>query len=275
MRPPSGFPGGAFGKKPEPLRVKRMTIAAGMLCEGGIVFGADTDESLGELRRRVNKIVEICDPRAMITGACLNAHLMDTAIERIFDRLEGGDAKDKSAVEKALGEIMVGLYAREFKVYPDQSSTGMQLLVAVKPLNGNAVSAWSINGSAVRRMKPLEVVGCGELVRDVADNLYRWGIDMATAKLAMVQLLAAAKKRVQYVGGESCVHYICHDGSCGKKTFRFSPETEDLYEYFISHGRQLMLATGTPAIGEDQFDEIAAKFIADLKWKQRRIEREF
>ena len=113
---------------------KRMTIAIGMRCAGGIVFGADTEECLGDMRRRVHKIpTGDFVPATMITGACLNGHLMDTAVERIFDRLQKSPAKNSEAIGALLDNVMVGLYRREFKAYPDQESTEMKLLVAVKP----------------------------------------------------------------------------------------------------------------------------------------------
>ena len=35
---------------------KRMTIAAGFRCDGGILFGADTSETVGDMHLRVHKI---------------------------------------------------------------------------------------------------------------------------------------------------------------------------------------------------------------------------
>lgn len=249
-----------------------MTIAAGMLCNGGVVFGADTEESVGDMTRRVHKIPTLSEPSAMITGACLNGHLMDVAVERIFDRLKEGKAKDAKSVGELLDSLMVGLYRREFKVYPNQDSISMQLLVAVRPEGDSKVGTWSIDCSAVRRMNyPHEIVGVGELVQYVADHLHFGTESLENGILEMIQVLTAAKKRVRDVGGDSYVHWMRDDGSFGGQNFSFSPETEELYEYFLTHGRSLLLATGTDAVTDQQYEEIAAKFITTLKWKRGRI----
>lgn len=256
---------------PEPKRLstgKRMTIAAGMLCDDGVVFGADTDESVGDMRRRVHKIPTLRSPRAMITGTCQNASLMDAAVHRIFEQLAEGNAKHAKAVEELLDRVLVGLYRREFKAYPDQSSMGMKLLVAVKPEDDSKVSAWIADCSVVFPMRRVQIVGYGELVQSVADHLYLDGMSTESAVVAMVQVLSAAKKRVQFVGGESYVHVLHNDGAMAATNFSFSPEKEDLYDFFMVHGRELLLATGTRTITNEQYDRLAAKFIEQLKWKR-------
>lgn len=247
-------------------------MAAGMLFNGGVVFGADTDESLGDMKRRVHKIPTHRNQPVMITGACLNGHLMDTAVERIFDAFNPGIPKTFHAVTAKLSGIMNGLYQREFKVYPQQDTIRMQLLVAAKPQDEAKAAIWSIDCNVVRRMESRhEIVGVGELVQYIADHLHYGTESLENVVLEMVQLLSTAKSRVRDVGGESYVHWLRDDGTMGFKTFRFSPETESLYEFFLTHGRMLLLATGTEAVTDEQFNEIAAKFIADLKWKRARI----
>jgi hypothetical protein len=256
-------------------KAKRMTIAAGMLCNGGVVFGADTEEQLGDAVRRVHKIpmLHAPYPQTMITGACQNGHLMDTAIERIFDKLK---AEDGTATAESIGEmlqrVMLKLYRNEFKVYPDPSSLYLKLLVAVKPRDENKVGTWSINASVVRRMtEPHEIVGVGELVQYVADHLNYGTESLQNVQFEMAQLLQIAKARVRDVGGESYVHYLCDDGSMGAATWRFSLQRESVYEYFFEHGRSLLIATGMEGTTDEQFDELGQKFIADLKWKHAQI----
>ncbi|MBZ5720309.1 MAG: hypothetical protein LAO03_07995 [Acidobacteriia bacterium] len=253
---------------------KRMTIAVGMFCNSGVVFGADTEEQIGDMTRRVHKIPTLYPPypRAMITGSCLNGHLMDTAVERIFDGLKQGGAKDEGSIMDLLDRTMVGLYRREFKAYPDQGSIAMRLLVAVKPDHESKVYAWSIDSSVVRRMtSPHEIVGVGELVQYIADHLNQGTESLANVIVEMVQVLSAAKDRVLGVGGDSYVHWICDDGSMGQKNFSFSPDTEELYEYFLTHGRSLLIATGTEEITDEQLDKLGEEFVADLKWKRARM----
>jgi hypothetical protein len=249
-----------------------MTIAAGMLCNDGVIFGADTDETVGEMRRRVHKIpTKMTEPRALITGACNNGHLMDTAIERIFDGLTKENSQTSESVAAFLYEVMLGLYEREFKAYPDQTSTGMRLLFALKPEMENKAVAWSIDCTSVHRMKHIEIVGCGDYAQYVADHLAVPGLALESGMLAMVQIIAAAKKRVLYVGGETFVHVLKDDGAVGMQNYRFSPEAEDLYEYFFTLGSGLLLATGNKTISDAEFEKLGANFIKNLSWKRKQI----
>src|ERR1035437_4161888 len=103
---PHSFP------RPNPVRLperKRMTIAAGLTCQDGIVFGADTQETVGEMRGRVHKIPNLLEPycTAIITGACEDGQLMDTAIERIFDKITETKPTSNNAIMGLLREVML------------------------------------------------------------------------------------------------------------------------------------------------------------------------
>lgn len=256
-----------------PLVAKRMTIAAGIVCANGVVFGADTDESVGDMRRRVYKIPSMVAPPVMITGSCENGHLMDAAVERIFAKIESDKPKTAASFSAILQDVMLGLYRREFEAYPDKQSLGMKLLVAAKLFDEKKALAWSIDCSVVRRMSsPSEIVGYGGYVQYVADHLVRADMTIESAIVAMSQLIAVAKKRVQYVGGENYIHAIRDDGGVGMQNFSFSPHIEDLYEYFCLMGSGLLLATGDKTATAQEFDDLATQFIRNLKWKKARID---
>ena len=213
----------------------RMTIAAGMLGKDCVIFGADTDETVGDMRRRVHKIpTKLTEPRAMITGACDNGHLMDTAVERLFGAINKQNTLTAESVSTVLRDVLGNLYERDFKIYPDQNSTGMRLLFALRPKKEKKAIAWSIDCSSVHRMRPVEIVGCGELVQFVADHLCAPNLPLESGRLAMVQVLSAAKKIVHYVGGDSYVHVLRDDGGVDMKNFHFSPQEEDLYQFFFT-----------------------------------------
>lgn len=251
-----------------------MTIAAGLLCDKGVVFGADTDESVGEMRRRVHKIpTKLGIPPAIITGACLNGHLMDTAVERIMDGLERENPPDVDTVSLLLQRIMNALYQGEFKAYPDApKNKHIMLLIGVKPEKSDKAEAWTIDCTSVHRFqKPYEIVGTGELLDFVAAQLFAPLMSTDLGNVAMVQLLSVAKKTVQFVGGDSYVHILRDDGGIEMKNYHFSPEEEDLYDFFFSAGRALILASGARSIADEDFERIASGFITSIREKRKRI----
>src|SRR5437868_12574437 len=89
---------------------KRMTIAAGFRCNGGVIFGADTEEWIGEVMKdRVHKIPTLIKDycRAMITGSCSDGHVMDTTVERIFDVIHDKRPPDYGAMQIALRDVLL------------------------------------------------------------------------------------------------------------------------------------------------------------------------
>jgi hypothetical protein len=249
-----------------------MTIAAGMICSGGIIFGADTEESAGdEMRARVHKIPSRLNaPPAFITGSG-GGHFIDTAVERIYDCLDREAPKTTAAVGDLIRNTVLTLYKEEFAFHPLKEHTTIDLLVAVKPEEEKKAVAWSISGTSIHRMRPMEIAGCGGAIRSFADHFYAPDMPIGLGVLAMAQILHLAKKTVQGVGGESYVQWLRDDGGLGGRNFYFSGELETLYEFFLEHGRGLMLSMGDESISHNEFDGIAARFVANLKWNRERL----
>ena len=249
-----------------------MTFAACMPCNGGLVFGADTDEFVGDMKRRVNKIFTLHDQPcvAMITGACANGDLMDTAADVVFYELKRQQPKDGDAVHSLLRQTMLRLYAEDFRVFQAKESR-LQLLAGVRPYGESKAHAWSIHSTAVRRLKAAKLVGYGELLDYVMRQLYATRIPGELAVLIMIQLLAIAKNEVNFVGGDSCIAVLKEDGGWGVEHVRFSPEQDELYEMFMAFGKDLMLATGLSRTTDQDIEAMAHQFGRNLKYLHARL----
>jgi hypothetical protein len=92
---------------------------------------------------------------------------------------------------------------------------------------------------------------------------------LSDGALTMAQLLTFAKKHVSLIGGDSYVAVLRDDGSLHEENLTFSPGQEGLWDYFLSRGRQLLLATGKKELTPEQYDEISRKFIEELKWYRK------
>lgn len=108
----------------------------------------------------------------------------------------------------------------------------------------------------------------------MADKLYVTGLTVESGIVAMVQMLSYAKKLVRGAGGESYVHVLRDDGKVWVKNFRFSPEIEGLYEFFVESGRGLILATGDVTVNDANYDAVVRHFIDAMKAKRTSIVRE-
>jgi 20S proteasome alpha/beta subunit len=250
-----------------------MTIAVGIRCENGVIFGADTEETVGDLRRRVFKIPSLREPccAAIITGACENGHLMDTAIERIFDAIVEDKPSDNRTLGNLLRRVMLKLYAEDFAEYPSEA-VRVHLLVAAKLPEESRVEAWSVRSSVVRRMQDKEILGCGELVGHLLERLYRNGMSLNAGALTVVQLLGVAKKRVSGVGGSTYIAAL-DDKRLHEQNVTFYPELEGLYDFFMDHARHLLLSTGNTRLTDAQFEEIVKEFSKNLSWYRHELKR--
>jgi 20S proteasome alpha/beta subunit len=250
---------------------RRMSIAAGFRCNGGVVFGADTEETVGELRRRAVKIRQLVQPSfctSVVTGACDNAHLMDTFIERIFDAITQARPNRNDEMEKLLRNTAIKLYAEDFKQYPGKAKS-VHLLIATKLPNDN-VEAWSVKSSVVRKMQDGEILGTGQLVEFVSNHLYRPGMQIDDCAIMMAQLLRMAREKVVGVGGES---YIAAptDRRWQQRNMHFHPELEELFWFFATHGAGLLLATGNDHVSDVQYAEAICRFSENMKFHRNEL----
>jgi len=191
--------------------------------------------------------------------------VMDALIERIFDSVISKKPTHNHIFGQLVRDVMLEFHKKDLRDYPSDK-IGVDLLVAAKLPSEQCVEAWSTNSTIVRKMYAKEVLGLGGLVQYFLDYLYVYQMSLDDGVLTMAQLLTFAKKRVSAIGGDSYVSYLCDDGSLHEKNFTFSASEEGLFDYFLSRGRQLLLATGNKKLTPEQYDEISRKFIEELKW---------
>ncbi len=253
--------------------VKRMTIAAGFRCNGGIIFGADTYESVGDMRDRVHKIPSIHEDycAAMITGSCTDGHLMDALIERIWDVVGASRPENYRDLENLLRSTVLTFYREDIQALPDPKPVVIDLLIAAKLPQQDRPEAWSARSSVIRRMQDSEVLGIGAYVRYVLRHLYTNGINLSDGALAMTLLLSIAKERVAFVGGDCYIKVLKNKSTASQNCTLSSMETEGLYDYFLSHGRQLILATGNARLTEDQYGAVLRHFLQNMKAYRDRL----
>lgn len=213
-----------------------MTIAAGFRCRGAIIFGADTHETVGDyIHDRVHKIPCLNEPycTAMITGSCGDGHLMDAAIERIFDAIREAPPTDYPAFGHLLRQVLVSFYGEDIYALPDKSNATVALLIAATLPTENSVEAWSTRSSVVRRMRDREVIGMGSIIQYVLEHLYLPDMPVEDAALAMIQLLAMAKKRVNFVGGDCYIDVLSATNLSEENVSMFPEQEETIRILFI------------------------------------------
>jgi hypothetical protein len=252
--------------------VRRMTIAAGFRISNGIMFGADTYEGVGDLRDRVHKIPSMHEPycTAMITGSCSDGHVMDALIERIFDAIHANRPTAHSDLGVLLRDTVLTFYREEIQAFPD-GNPGVSLLIAARLPAESTVEAWSAKSSVVRRMQDKEVLGFGAYVRYMLRHLFREQMPPNDAALVMTILLSFAKERVNFVGGDCYISSLSTTHFDTENTTIGSPESENLYNYFLEKARRLILATGNKNLTDEQYGEVFRRFERDMTHYRKKL----
>jgi hypothetical protein len=99
---------------PKPLvrrseRVRRMTIAAGYVCDSGIVLCADTQETIpGYTKNSAHKLMafETADLNLIFAGSGNNATQIDEAANEIAIKMSVAGPKGENEFRKCLREVL-------------------------------------------------------------------------------------------------------------------------------------------------------------------------
>ncbi len=212
--------------RPKPKRrlmEKTVTVAAGFCCYDGIVMCADSQESAGDYKFPVQKLVakRSSFSDAIIAGSGVGP-LVDMATERIHRAIWGG-CRDYETAELVIGNVLNGLYEKEFRLYPasDQDDTFIELLIAYK-IADRAPILFHSAATAIRVVQEYAIIGSGRAVQYQVQNLYERqtihesGTTISRGILLAVQLLSVAKSVLSSVGGAGKIATLHADKGIGE-----------------------------------------------------------
>lgn len=192
-----------------------MTIAAGFVCTDGIVLCADTQESYGEDKAYVYKLVPMTGKNwvATVAGAG-TGYLVDYANDKILDALDGIPPGTDAAALRAIWEkLFKELYAGEFHLYPAAlESKQIQMLIGLCDKSQSKTYLFSVDSTLVRQISKERVIGAGELLKNLAESFQRMKLTVSQATWIAMYLVWEAKQRFSEVGGETLVLSIHSSG---------------------------------------------------------------
>lgn len=223
-------------------RRKYVTIAAGFVCNSGIVLCADTQEQAGYIKTTGQKIFgykrDWCN--AVFAGAG-NADLIDSLIEQIADKLDEGHNTQKSVIA-AMRSAVLEFHQNEVAYYPgDGDDRLIEMLVGIKPHKERELLC-KITGPAIKMVPAYAVIGTGTLVRYIAQRLYRDDMPINHGIYASIYLLAMAKKYVSGCGESTHIFTIRSDNSMQAETVVSVMDQEMNISRFESDTRDLLFA---------------------------------
>ncbi len=248
-----------------------MTIAAGFVCDSGIVLCADTQEQSGYIKTTGQKIFayqrDWCN--AVFAGAG-NADLIDSLIEQITERLDEGHDTQKTVIA-AMRSAVLDFHQNEVAYYPsDNDDRLIELLVGIKPKNEREMLC-KITGPAIKTVPTHAVIGTGTLVRYIAQRLYRDFMPVKHGIFVSVYLLAMAKKYVSGCGESTHIFTLLSDNSMRAEMVLEVMDQEMHISSFEGNTRELMFAVLDEDLDKIQFQNALGLFIARTKEMHERI----
>jgi ATP-dependent protease HslVU (ClpYQ) peptidase subunit len=172
-----------------------MTIVAGFKCEGGVVLCADTQETAGkDLKWSTTKLTTYDKKwcQAGFGGSGMG-QIADMLIERLKEELDNG-YDNISRIRNGIRSTLRNAYETEIKQlpYPDEDKV-VDLLIALRPKAQQGSVLVACHCAVDREIYSYEVIGAGEILRYVAENLYRSDLPISQGVLLGVHLVSLAK----------------------------------------------------------------------------------
>jgi 20S proteasome alpha/beta subunit len=247
-------------------RRRAVTIVAGFKCQGGVVLCADTQETSGNMKWPVEKLVAYEKEWCQIGFA--GSDDGDIA-DMLIQRLQEGLNRRYDSIEKVRTYIRMtlqALYKNEINLLPwSEEAKTVRLLIAVRPKAQQEVTLFKALGPVLKEISAFEVIGAGEVVRYVAANLYRDDLPISQGVLLGNHLVSLAKKFVDGVSGDTHILTITAEGGVSFERSEYSQRQEHFFDGFNEALKSLMLSCPDTSIPKQEISKRLTAFAKDIK----------
>jgi 20S proteasome alpha/beta subunit len=194
-----------------------MTIAIGILAQGGLVVGADSEESTGYLKSNQHKLLTVYNGVPVgpppYPAVCIFTGAGDSGyVEALIEKLSTvfyDDALPEHALKQALSQRLKEFYKDHvipFAAFPENNRPAVELLMAVNRKQHPRLLV--TERTTIRSASPYGTIGIGSTVaKIVLDALWRPASLDEIGALA-VYVLSVVKEQVEGCGKRSSVMAI-------------------------------------------------------------------
>ena len=253
----------------------RMTICAAMMCTDGIVLCADSLETVGNVQRSVNKLVELPLAhealKAVVVCATDNAVFSDALIERISDSLELSDGTFFSA--KKVIEDATTKYCKEvWRTIDDpQSKPIAKMLIGLK--TADDLRLLHLHTPTVRTIDSWEFIGSGEELGIYKAKQYGLkGMPTDTAAPIIAYIVDVVIDNTPYCGRPMSLAVMHTDGSVELKGQDYITKTTQGYKslgWLLDTWVFPFLPLVVGDAGEDALSMIGKLGVPNAQWAEK------
>jgi 20S proteasome alpha/beta subunit len=198
----------------------KLTIAAALTCETGIVLCADTEQTIGEFKFGESKIISQSFSKSTLVFAIVGAVAYATMAVQEIIRDTKNSPQDHDTIENNIKTRISDIYTRLLYPHPAANypnSPFFDLLIAVWAENRLRLLVSS--ESAVTEVKDYDCRGVGQtLAKYLINPMYVKNDTMSEKLVTRIALRALlhVKKYVSGCGGESEIVLLTKDGQIRK-----------------------------------------------------------
>jgi 20S proteasome alpha/beta subunit len=218
-----------------------MTICVGIVCRDGVALAADTQESYGQEKSYVAKLVpvESAERSVIVAGSGLTTFI-EYATQKIATTNPSGVATPE-AFEARVRELMEGFYEKEFRLYPcDEDSKRMELLIGVR-LGQTFPFLLHVDSTVVKRVGDARAIGAG-MFTPMATDFFSMQLTVAQAVWACMYVVKEAKLRYEGIGGNTQIILLRQEGFQFERSWDI-PQREQVLGRIDSLARRLLIGT--------------------------------
>ena len=277
-----------------------MTIAAGFKCVDGMILAADTQETVGDYKKRncakiivkpfPNPVPPLKEPRRksdprppepplikpdLIAGFAGAGHsaFVEKLIEKAWDGISVADSFE--ARSEALEKAVIYLYERLWPIYPEHMKPDAELLIGL--WSPSEFELFKVDGPLVSRVESHAFIGCGFAeANSFADRLDLGNSTIKKASCVALHILKGVKEQVPGCGGDT--HLLLMD-SKGHAYFENAWKikwSEDKLRRLEEAVGPLILAIASGEADTDEFRDSLGEFglkLGVIKEELERVER--
>lgn len=189
-----------------------MTIAAGYLCDTGVILCADTQETIsGYVKTSTEKITVLEGSRwtAAFAGAGDNGVQIDMVIQEICDELRDEEPPSLTGFKVMLHSVLDRLFPQPH--YP-KNDPQVELLVALR--GDGRTHLFTVYDNVFAEASEFDCIGIGVLLgKSLLQRYYRRNYNLIASYIVLAYVLHHAKRWVDGCGGRSDIFILPNSSS--------------------------------------------------------------
>jgi len=172
-----------------------MTLVMAVACTDGFVMAADSEETVGDVKRYAHKLIGIEDPFQLVIASFGNSSGAFSCADLIRTKLE-----KSLPIVKAEEAIRTGLM-KHYETYPATQGSEFGLLIGIRDEAGNS-KLWRAENAQLVPITDFWCDGSGHVIATpICRSLFPYRMCVAVTHHLVTQVMRQGR-RAAYVGGD-------------------------------------------------------------------------